>query len=73
LDTRRYAFGAVPIGDAFPAWSKSARPWVAPEQTGPARQISCWWLLPLLTLFLAVGAAPWPAVAAWRRRSRRVS
>jgi hypothetical protein len=70
--TRRYAFGAVPIGDAFLAWSKSARPWVAPAQTGLAPKISRWWRLPLLTLFLVIGAAPWLIRAAWRRRRTAV-
>lgn len=32
LKTKRYLFGAVPIGDAFLAWSTSARPMVATEQ-----------------------------------------
>ncbi|MEH1015363.1 hypothetical protein V6U90_19890 [Micromonospora sp. CPCC 206060] len=27
--TKRYAFGLVPVGDAFLAWSKTARPWLA--------------------------------------------
>lgn len=71
--TRRYAFGAVPIGDAFLAWSKSARPWVAPAQTGLAPVISPWWRMPLLTLFLAIGTAPWLLAAAWRRRRPAVS
>lgn len=72
LDTfssRRYALGVLPVGDAFLAWSKSARPLVATAPTAPERMISRWWRLPLLTLFLAVGAAPWLARAAWRRRA----
>ncbi|GAB2619267.1 hypothetical protein Aab01nite_33260 [Paractinoplanes abujensis] len=67
--TKRYAFGLAPIGDAFLAWSKSARLWVAaPPAELPSRYISVWWRLPLLTLFLAVGAAPWLLRAAVRRR-----
>ena len=36
--TRRYAFGVLPIGDAFVAWSKTARPWVSapPARRRPA-------------------------------------
>ncbi len=69
---KRYAFGAAPIGDAFLAWSKSARPWVAAVPVEPpSRFLSRWWQLPLLTLFLAVGLAPWLLGAAWRRTPRR--
>ncbi|MBM2622821.1 hypothetical protein JIG36_45705 [Actinoplanes sp. LDG1-06] len=70
--TKRYALGAAPIGDAFLAWSKSARPWVAaassPEAEPPSRFISHWWRLPLLMLFLAIGLTPWLTRAALRRR-----
>ncbi|MGK5678278.1 hypothetical protein [Actinoplanes sp. URMC 104] len=66
--SKRYAFGAAPIGDAFLAWSKSARPWVAEGSPPPPRVLSTWWRLPLLTLFLAVGAFPWVLAAALRRR-----
>jgi hypothetical protein len=65
---KRYAFGAAPIGDAFLAWSKSARPWVATPPPPPARALSVWWQLPLLTLFLALGLTPWLVAAALRRR-----
>ncbi|MFF5085293.1 hypothetical protein ACFY36_50335 [Actinoplanes sp. NPDC000266] len=67
--TKRYAFGAAPIGDAFLAWSKSARPWVFDAHSPPKRQISHFWRLPLLVFFLALGSAPWLVGAAWRRRS----
>ena len=66
--TKRYAFGVAPIGDAFLAWSKSARPWVAAVPAAPARVISWWWRVPLLVLLLAVGSAPWVVRAAVRRR-----
>ncbi len=33
--TKRYALGALPIGDVFLAWAKTARPWVAPAQPAP--------------------------------------
>ncbi len=66
--TKRYAFGLAPIGDAFLAWSKSARPWVAAPITPPARALSPWWQLPLLTLLLAVGVVPWLVGPALRRR-----
>ena len=68
--TRRYVFGLVPIGDAFLAWSKSARP-IAAEP--PPSALSWWWRLPLLTVFLLIAAAPWagPALLRRRRRSNR--
>ncbi len=62
LDTpwsKRYAFGLVPIGDAFLAWSKTARPWVADPPPAPLASITWWWRLPLLTLLAVLGAAPW--------------
>jgi hypothetical protein len=66
--SRRYAFGALPIGDAFLAWSKTAAPWVAAPPTAPTQVVSFWWRLPLLTFFLLLGTAPWLAGAARRRR-----
>ncbi|WP_329032809.1 hypothetical protein OIE71_08880 [Streptomyces sp. NBC_01725] len=57
--TKRYAFGLIPIGDAFVAWSKTARPWVAQTPAPPPAHLSPWWRLPLLSLLLVVGAAPW--------------
>src|SRR5262249_40216913 len=71
--TKRYAFGLLPIGDAFLAWSKTARPWVAGPQPTPPAGISWWWRLPLLTLLVVIGTAPWlPAlVRRYRRAVRR--
>jgi hypothetical protein len=56
--TKRYALGALPIGDAFLAWSKTARPWVAPPQTATPG-VPRWWWLPLASLLVAFGGAPW--------------
>jgi hypothetical protein len=67
--SRRYAFGLVPIGDAFLAWSKSARPWVIEPSAAPPSALSWWWRLPLLTVFLLAGIAPW-AAGPLRRRLR---
>ncbi|MEV0612481.1 hypothetical protein AB0I81_04085 [Nonomuraea sp. NPDC050404] len=69
--TKRYAFGLMPIGDAFLAWSKTARPWVGagPSATPPA-SVPWWWRVPLLILLALVGIVPWtPAIR--RRLSRR--
>jgi hypothetical protein len=68
--TRRYAFGVLPVGDAFVAWSKTARSWVAGAQPPPEPDRSGWWRLPLLVILVAVGAAPWLVVrraAVWCR------
>ncbi|MEU6073133.1 hypothetical protein [Micromonospora sp. NPDC047074] len=66
--TKRYAFGALPIGDAFLAWSKSARPWVSAPPSAPPATVSWWWRLPLLSLLVLAGALPWAPLAPWRRR-----
>lgn len=71
--TKRYAFGLLPIGDAFLAWSKTARPWVAAPPDPPPAGIQWWWKLPLLSLLLAVGALPWTPWLIRRRRTRAAS
>jgi hypothetical protein len=68
--TRRYALGLIPIGDAFLAWSKSARPLVAAPQPAPPAALSWWWRVPLLVLFLLIAVGPWvPAITRRRRAS----
>lgn len=67
--TKRYAFGLVPIGDAFLAWSKSAVPGPGP---GPEPVLTPFWRVPLLTLMLLLGAGPWiPAIRRSVRRRQR--
>ena len=68
--TKRYAFGLLPLGDAFLAWSKTARPWVVRTPSPPPARISPWWRMPLLSLLVLLGGAPWlPAmVRRYRRR-----
>jgi hypothetical protein len=67
--TKRYAWGLLPIGDAFLAWSKTARPWVASTPAAPPASLAWWWPLPLSLLLAVLGLAPWlPALA--RRRPR---
>ncbi|MFD7614301.1 hypothetical protein [Streptomyces sp. NPDC059828] len=68
--TKRYAFGLVPVGDAFLAWSKTARPWVSDAPAPPAPSLTWWWRLPLLVMLLAVGVAPWVPALVRRYRAR---
>jgi hypothetical protein len=57
---KRYIFGAVPVGDAFLAWSKAARPWIAPPAASDLPSIvSWWWRLPAHILSLALAALLW--------------
>ncbi|WP_428961867.1 hypothetical protein [Micromonospora fluostatini] len=68
--TKRYAFGAMPIGDAFLAWAKTARPWVAAAPADPpAPNVPLLWRLPLVTVLLVVALLPWvPRLARYRPR-----
>ncbi|MCS7475376.1 hypothetical protein ACFFQW_31250 [Umezawaea endophytica] len=68
--TKRYALGLVPIGDAFLAWSKTARPWLAPPPSPPPASVSAWWRVPLLLLLAVVGAVPWLPALVRRPRAR---
>jgi hypothetical protein len=66
--TKRYAFGLLPIGDAFLAWSKTARPWVATLPAPPSAVISPWWRVPLLSILSLLGVLPWlPVFVRYRR------
>ena len=69
LSTRRYAFGLLPIGDAFLAWSKTARTFAAAPPAAPPPDLWWWWRTPLLTVLLAFALTPWLLLA--RRRGRR--
>jgi hypothetical protein len=67
--TKRYAFGALPIGDAFLAWSRSARPWVSAPPLAPPPAVSPWWRAPLVLLLTVAIVGPWAPTA--YRRARR--
>ncbi|MBT2389741.1 hypothetical protein J7E87_09915 [Streptomyces sp. ISL-1] len=69
--TKRYAFGLLPIGDAFLAWSKTARPWVEQTPSPPPASITWWWRMPLLSVLVVFGAAPWLPTLVRRRQRRR--
>ena len=66
--TRRYAFGLLPIGDAFLAWSKTARPWVSAPPDPPPVTVALWWRTPLVVLLLLAGVLPWLLRRRFRRR-----
>ncbi|MFD3402932.1 hypothetical protein ACFWUU_19760 [Kribbella sp. NPDC058693] len=70
LKTKRYVFGAVPIGDAFLAWSTSARPLVAPEQPRLDGG-SGWWRLPWLVVLWLPALILWGALRLRHRGRRR--
>ncbi|OJF10171.1 hypothetical protein [Couchioplanes caeruleus] len=60
--SKRYVGGLLPIGDAFLAWSKTARPWVSAPQA-PAPALTRWWRLPLLALLALAVLLAWLPVA----------
>jgi hypothetical protein len=70
--TKRYAFGLLPIGDAFLAWSKTARPWVAALPVPPPAVVSPWWRVPLLSILSLLGVLPWLPALVRRRRLYKV-
>lgn len=48
---KRYGLGLLPVGDAFLAWSKTARPWVAQPVVGSLPEIvPSWWRVPMHVL-----------------------
>jgi hypothetical protein len=63
---RRYAFGALPIGDAFVAWARAAP--AAPPTEHPA--VTPWWPGYLIVPWLVIGGI-WLALAIAARRARR--
>jgi hypothetical protein len=66
--SKRYLFGAVPVGDAFLVWSKSALPWFEVPMPSPASPVvRWWWRLPTHALSLALVALFW---LPFRRRRR---
>jgi hypothetical protein len=71
FSTKRYALGLVPIGDAFLAWSKTARPWTTPTPAPPDAVIGAGWRVPLLLILMVMGLLPWlPLIRRWIARDR---
>ncbi|MFC9964756.1 hypothetical protein ACFVH4_10995 [Nocardia ignorata] len=70
--SKRYALGLVPIGDAFVAWSSTARLLTA-EPPSATYELRWWWRLPWLTVLTLIALAPWAGqiTAAVRSPARR--
>ena len=71
--SKRYAAGAIPIGDAFLAWSKTARPWVSAQPAPVPPAVSHTWRLPLLALLALAVLLSWIPVARAAGSPRRES
>ncbi|MFD3592650.1 hypothetical protein ACFWU5_07960 [Nocardia sp. NPDC058640] len=56
--SKRYAFGLMPIGDAFVVWSSTARLLTEPT-TAVERDLHWWWRLPWLGVLALIAIAPW--------------
>lgn len=57
--SKRYAFGLVPIGDAFVVWSATARPLTTPFVPARDYGLRWWWRIPWLLLLGVLALAPW--------------
>ncbi|MEM8862507.1 MAG: hypothetical protein AAGD96_29695, partial [Chloroflexota bacterium] len=57
-DKRFYAFGVLPIGEAFLLWAQTARPWMADEFQSIDTGWPWWWRLPTHLLSLLI-VLPW--------------
>ncbi|WP_433059567.1 hypothetical protein [Dactylosporangium sp. CS-033363] len=60
--TKRYALGALPIGDSFLVWARTAPSAAAPIDSGAGPL----WRAPLTLILVALAAVPW-----WRKPERR--
>ncbi|GAA3914833.1 hypothetical protein [Actinoplanes auranticolor] len=67
--SKRYAAGVLPIGDAFLAWSKTARPWVAAQPAPLPGVVDRFWRLPFVAVLALAVLLGWIPVA--RRSARR--
>lgn len=69
---KRYALGLLPVGDAFLAWAKASRPWVAAYREPPRPVIAPpnWrWPFHLVTLMILLGV--WsPVLARWLKKKQ---
>lgn len=57
---KRYAFGLMPVGDAFLVWAKTSSPWVASwEPAGAPQIVNQGWRLPLHIVALLIVLMAW--------------
>ncbi|MFD5175232.1 hypothetical protein ACFWM1_05430 [Nocardia sp. NPDC058379] len=56
--SKRYAFGLVPIGDAFVVWSSTARP-LTTEPAASELDLRWWWRVPWLLVLGVLAVVPW--------------
>ena len=69
-NAKRYAFGTVPVGDAFIVWSKLAAPWTTPTHTPPVNYPTAtnwYWRLPLTAITLLLVGLLWLPLCRDRR------
>lgn len=70
--SKRYAFGLVPIGDAFLVWSSTARLLTTPAPAERDHGLPWWWRAPWLVVIGVAAIAPWlpRLIAGWRQRRK---
>ncbi|MGS2807171.1 hypothetical protein [Nocardia sp. MW-W600-9] len=69
--SKRYAFGAVPIGDAFVVWSSTAR-LLTTEPAAGEGNLRWWWRVPWVIVLGVIACAPWAGMLAGALRRNRV-
>jgi len=58
--TKRYAFGLLPVGDAFLVWAKTSQPWIETWSAAALpRIVEGWWRLPLHGASLMIAVSAW--------------
>ncbi|MFD6216877.1 hypothetical protein, partial [Nocardia salmonicida] len=67
--SKRYAFGLLPIGDAFVVWSSTARLLTAAPMA-VEHDVRWWWRLPWLGVLGLIAVAPWAWTSARLVRGR---
>ncbi|PKV79106.1 hypothetical protein [Nocardia fluminea] len=67
--SKRYAFGLMPIGDAFVVWSSTAR-LLTGAPTVAEHDLRWWWRLPWLATLGLIAVAPWALALARTLRTR---
>lgn len=71
---KRYAFGLLQVGDAFLVWSKTARPWLAPQAVVSLEPVGVWWWRwPWHGLALVLMLVLWCPMWFWRLKGNSLS